>query len=458
MTCRHCGPRYAALPRSRHRATRPTPISPPRAARARDVVSAAVARLHGVLAGADRGPRRPGDVLLRRLRVLQLFLSSWVASRQQYVEHAIARFGLGGNHRSSRSPPTTAICCSMSRRAASAAYGIEPTASTAAAARRGHRDRRGILRRRARRAGGGEGRAADLIAANNVLAHVPDINDFVAGFARLLKPRRRRDVRVSAPAADGADTQFDTAYHEHYSYLSLTAVHAIFEAATDSGCSTSRSCRHTAAACACSRSAADERRRNRVGERVGQLLARRGARPASARLVSTRLPGGGRAGKTSFLCSSIESKARAPVAAYGAAAKGNTLLTSPASSPICCRLSSTRPGQAGQIPAGQPHSDRSPPSALTEYRPDDVLILPWNIAAEVVEQQAALRQGGTRFITAVPKLRRHGSAAAVLMTGSTGFVGWQIVAALVERGASRQLVLREGQRSTARSRPSRRGG
>src|SRR5262249_5951672 len=76
----------------------------------------------------------------------------------------------------------------------------------------------------------GEGRSADLIAANNVLAHVPDINDFVGGFARLLKPDGVATFEFPHLVAMIREGQFDTVYHEHYSYLSLVAVERIFAA------------------------------------------------------------------------------------------------------------------------------------------------------------------------------------------------------------------------------------
>jgi SAM-dependent methyltransferase len=109
-------------------------------------------------------------------------------------------------------------------------YGVEPTAGTAAAAAPGDRHRRGLLRIALAEKLVAEGRQADLMAANNVLAHVPDINDFVGGFARLLKPEGVATFEFPHLLRMVAENQFDTAYHEHYSYLSLTAVARIFDA------------------------------------------------------------------------------------------------------------------------------------------------------------------------------------------------------------------------------------
>ena len=131
----------------------------------------------------------------------------------------------------SRSRPTTATCCSTSRHAASpASASNRPPARRREAARARASRSRGVLRRRLWPNGCvAEGRAADLTAANNVLAHVPDINDFVAGFARLLKPQGVATFEFPHLLQLVDQCQFDTIYHEHFSYLSLTAVRRIFE-------------------------------------------------------------------------------------------------------------------------------------------------------------------------------------------------------------------------------------
>ena len=192
MNCRHCRAELSASfidlgsapPSNAY-------LSRRRSARARAVVPAARARLRPTAGWSDRGLRRRDALFASDYAYFSSFSSSW-------LEHAEAlrrrddrplrprrRVACGRGRVERRIP-----AADTSRRGGIPCLGIEPTASTAAAARaQGHRGRRGVLRRRARRAARFAGPPAELIAANNVLAHVPDINDFVAGFARLLKPQ-----------------------------------------------------------------------------------------------------------------------------------------------------------------------------------------------------------------------------------------------------------------------------
>jgi SAM-dependent methyltransferase len=159
------------------------------------------------------------------------YSSSWLAHAARYVEAMRERLGLGPQSCVVEVAANDGYLLQYVQAAGIPCYGIEPTASTAQAARA-----KGIeilerffglaLAEELARAG----RQADLIVANNVLAHVPDINDFVAGFARLLKPQGVATFEFSHLLRMVQEGQFDTAYHEHYSYLSLTAVQRIFAA------------------------------------------------------------------------------------------------------------------------------------------------------------------------------------------------------------------------------------
>lgn len=156
------------------------------------------------------------------------YSSSWLAHAQAYVADMVARLGLHAGSCVAEVASNDGYLLQYVRQAGIPCYGIEPTASTAAAARG-----RGIevVERFFGVALAGElaaaGRQADLIVANNVLAHVPDINDFVAGFAQLLKPQGVATFEFPHLLRMVQGCQFDTAYHEHYSYLSLTAVQRI---------------------------------------------------------------------------------------------------------------------------------------------------------------------------------------------------------------------------------------
>ncbi|WP_368646592.1 class I SAM-dependent methyltransferase [Castellaniella ginsengisoli] len=281
--------------------------------------------------------------------------------------------------------------------------GIEPTASTAAAA-----EAIGVpvLREFFGEKLGGkladEGRQADLIAGNNVYAHVPDINDFTRGLAAALKPEGTITLEFPHLLRLIQNNQFDTVYHEHFSYLSIHAVQRIFEAAglriydieelpTHGGSVRVYGC-HTAAPM---EQRPDIERVLRLEVEGGLLdLATYQAFQARADRVKDELLG--------FLLE--QKRLGKTVAAYGAAAKGNTLLNyagvKPDLLPFVCDAAAAKQGQylpGSHIPILAPHM-------LAEQRPDYVLILPWNIAAEVREQNRHLSEQGTQFVTAVPQL------------------------------------------------------
>jgi SAM-dependent methyltransferase len=248
------------------------------------------------------------------------------------------------------------------------------------------------------------GRSADLIAANNVLAHVPDINDFVAGFAQLLKPHGVLTVENPHLLNLLRHVQFDTIYHEHYSYLSLLAVERLFaahglrvfdvETLPTHGGSLRYFAAHTDA-----------------GVAPGDGLARVRAEEAAAGLDGDRAYAGFaprvaavRDGLLAWL--DAQRAAGRTVAAYGAAAKGNTLLNfcgitaADGRIAFCCDKAPSKQGKllpGSRIPV-------LPPAAIGERRPDRVLILPWNLRAEIAADLAQIRDWGGRFAVAVPAL------------------------------------------------------
>jgi SAM-dependent methyltransferase len=282
--------------------------------------------------------------------------------------------------------------------------GIEPTASTAAAA-----EGLGIPVLReffgeamaARLAA--EGRQADLIAGNNVYAHVPDINDFTRGLQRALKPGGTVTLEFPHLMRLLEHTQFDTVYHEHFSYLSLTAVDSIFRAAglrvrhveqipTHGGSLRVFGCH------------ADDARTDTP--EVAALLAEEECRGLRRLDTYTGFQQRADRVKDDLVAFLIDCKRKGhSVAAYGAAAKGNTLLNyggvRPDLLPFVCDGAAAKQGRF--MPGS--HIPILPPAALEARRPDYVVILPWNIADEVKAQLAGLAAKGTKFVTAVPALR-----------------------------------------------------
>ena len=157
------------------------------------------------------------------------YSDSWVAHARDYVTSVVERFGLGGTARWSSWPATTATCSNTS---SSAAY---PRWSRARCQRRGgspgtgDRDRRRVLRQGVASRLVAEGREADLLIANNVFAHVPDLNDFAAGMRRLL-PQGVITIEFPHLARLIDENQFDTIYHEHFSYFSFLTARTVLAA------------------------------------------------------------------------------------------------------------------------------------------------------------------------------------------------------------------------------------
>jgi len=281
--------------------------------------------------------------------------------------------------------------------------GIEPTASTAAAAEAiavpTLREFFGaaLAERLARK-----GRQADLIAGNNVYAHVPDINDFTAGLKALLKPRGTITLEFPHLQQLVGQTQFDTVYHEHFSYLSLGTVALIFADAGLRVWDVEELPTHGGSLRVYGCHAHDDRQQTAA---VTRVLAAEDAAGLRSLATYERFQSRAELLKDDLLVFLIEEKRRGRrVAAYGAAAKGNTFLNFAGVRPDLLRyVCDAAPSKIGKYLPGS-HIPILPPSHLREDRPDVVLILPWNIRDEVSAQLAFVREWGGRFATAVPAL------------------------------------------------------
>jgi SAM-dependent methyltransferase len=281
--------------------------------------------------------------------------------------------------------------------------GIEPTASTAEAA-----EALGIpvVREFFGEALGlklaSQDQQADLIAGNNVYAHVPDINDFTRGLKAALKPSGTVTLEFPHFLQLVLHTQFDTVYHEHFSYLSLYTVQRIFHEAGLRLWHVETLSTHGGSLRVFGCHANDSRA---TSPSVEAMLAEEHAQGLHDISTYTSFQARADSVKDGLLAFLIEQKRlHKTVAAYGAAAKGNTLLNYGGVKtdllPFVCDAATAKQGKF--MPGS--HIPILAPSALTEHRPDYVLILPWNIAAEVRAQNSHLAALGTRFVTAVPRL------------------------------------------------------
>jgi len=332
------------------------------------------------------------------------FSSSWLAHSRCYVTDMTQRFGLSATSSVVEVAANDGYLLQYVQADGIPCYGIEPTASTAAAARR-----RGIeivehffgvaLAQQL----AAQGRRADLTIANNVLAHVPDINDFVAGFATLLKPDGVATFEFPHLLRMVQDCQFDTAYHEHYSYLSLTAVRTIFAANGLTVFDVQHLSTHGGSLRVFAQRT--ESGKHTVTEAVVDCLQLEGIAGITSPEFYRDFQSQASRIVRELLAFLVEQAARGiPVAAYGAAAKGNTLLNFAGVRPhLLPYVVDKNPAKQGQCMPGSriPIVDET---HLRTHRPSYVLILPWNLRDEVTAQLAYIREWGGKFVTAVPAL------------------------------------------------------
>ena len=332
------------------------------------------------------------------------FSTSWLAHAQAYVGAMRERFGLTRASLVCEVAANDGYLLRWVRDAGIPCYGVEPTASTA-------RTARALGIEIIERFFGVElatelvsaGRRVDLVAANNVLAHVPDINDFVRGFALLLKDDGVATFEFPHLLRLLRENQFDTVYHEHYSYLSLGTVERVFAANGLAVFDVEELPTHGGSL------RVFAQRGDRGKRAKGDAVARVLADEAAAGLASTTGYEGFQARidklKDDFVAYLIEARrAGRAVAAYGAAAKGNTLMNYAGVRPDHIAFVADRnPAKQGRFMPGS----RIPivgEERLREARPADIVLLPWNLRDELVAQLDYVRAWGGRFVTAVPHL------------------------------------------------------
>lgn len=329
------------------------------------------------------------------------YSDSWLAHASRFANDASERFGLDGDSLVVEVASNDGYLLQYFKERGIPVLGIEPASNVAEAARDA-----GIetideffgvaLAQRLV----DDGRRADLLVGNNVLAHVPDINDFVGGLAIALKDDGVLSMEFPHLLRLIEQTQFDTIYHEHFSYLSLLAVQRIF-----------------------AKHGLEVVDVQELGTHGGSLrvFAQRGTRERSAAVdkvlgderaakLDTLAGYEGFAGKVDRVRSELLAflqQAREEgkqVVGYGAPAKGNTLLNFCGLGPDAIRYTVDRnPHKQGQYLPGT-HIPVYAPEKIAETRPDYVLILPWNLRDEVVRQMAHIRDWGGRFVVPIPGL------------------------------------------------------
>ena len=319
--------------------------------------------------------------------------SSWCAHAERFVAAAVERLDLGAQSLVVELASNDGYLLQYVQQRGIPCLGIEPTHATAEAARA-----KGIetIERFFGVTLAAELEPADLVVANNVLAHVPEINDFVAGIARLLKPNGRASIEFPHLLRLLAGNQFDTIYHEHYSYLSLRVVHRI--------------------AAAAGLAVVDVEELPTHGGSLRVWLAHHGsteptaaveavlAAEAAAGLERLEAYAGfqqrAEAAKHELLEFLLQAKREGRrVLGYGAAAKGNTLLNyAGIKADLLSAVADRAPSKQGRYLPGS-HIPVISPEQLAAQSADDLLVLPWNLIEELRQHLP-----GTDLVTAIPSL------------------------------------------------------
>lgn len=329
--------------------------------------------------------------------------SSWLAHAKAYAEQMTQRLGLNGNSLVIEVASNDGYLLKNFVSAGIPCLGIEPTASTATAAvKLGIPVLQAFFGEALGKTLAAEGKQADLIAGNNVYAHVPDINDFTRGLKAALKPGGTITLEFPHVMRLIGHTQFDTVYHEHFSYLSLYTVRRIFQTAglriwdveelpTHGGSLRIYGCHQT-----------DSRPTTDTVEVLLQREAEAGLQTLSPYTSFQTRANKVKDDLLDFLIR--QKRAGKKVVAYGAAAKGNTLLNyagvKPDLLPFVCDAAGAK--QDKYMPGS--HIPILAPQAIQRAKPNFVLILPWNIADEVMTQNAFIREWGGVFVTSIPEL------------------------------------------------------
>lgn len=332
------------------------------------------------------------------------YSTSWLAHAKQYVELMTERFGLNKNSQVIEIASNDGYLLQYFKQKNIPVLGIEPTANTAKVAEeKGIESIIDFFGVRLAEALAGKGIQADLLLGNNVLAHVPDINDFVGGMKIILKPAGVITMEFPHLMQLIENNQFDTIYHEHFSYLSFHTVKKIFEAQDLELFDVDELSTHGGSLRIYAKHKEDATKK--ISDNVNALLkkeADKGMLDLSyynnfqQKALSVKLA------FTSFLIE--QKKAGKKVAAYGAAAKGNTLLNyCGIKNDLIDFVVDANPHKQNKwLPAS--HIPVVNEEYLKQIKPDYVIILPWNLKDEITKQLSYIKDWNAKFVIPIPEL------------------------------------------------------
>jgi SAM-dependent methyltransferase len=332
------------------------------------------------------------------------YSDSWLEHARRYTAQMIDRFGLGPKSQVIEIASNDGYLLQYFKQKGVPVLGIEPARNVAeAAAAKGIPTRVKFFGVKTAEELVAEGTRADLLLGNNVLAHVPALNDFVAGMKRVLKPDGVITMEFPHLQHLIEENQFDTIYHEHFSYFSFLAAQRAFarhdlhlfdvEEIPTHGGSLRIYGRHA-------------ERGGEPGQRVKELVARERRLKFedldTYRAFSERVQGT-RRGLRDFLISA--KRAGKKVVGYGAPAKGNTLLNYCGIGRDLLAFTVDRSPHKQNTFLPGTHIPVHAPERISEVKPDYLLILPWNIKEEILQQMSHIRSWGGRFVVPIPEVR-----------------------------------------------------
>ena len=332
------------------------------------------------------------------------FSDSWLQHAERYADAMISRFGLGQEDLVVEVASNDGYLLQYFARSGIPVLGVDPAANVAqSAVTKGIPTEVAFFGAETAKRLSDAGRAPRLMTANNVLAHVPDLHDFIEGFRLLLAPDGVATFEFPHLLRLMEDNQFDTIYHEHFSYLSGLVVRDLFAAhgltmfdvehLPTHGGSLRIYVRHTDNQALPITSAVE---RLIASEREAGLDRIEAYREFAQKVVDV---------KCSLLDFLMSARREGKwVAAYGAPAKGNTLLNYCGVGPDLVRFTVDRsPHKQTMLLPGTRIPIRSP-EAIREARPDYVLILPWNLRQEIAEQMSEVKSWGGKFVVPIPRV------------------------------------------------------
>ncbi len=331
------------------------------------------------------------------------YSDSWLRHAKAYTDLMVSRFGYGPGSQVIEIASNDGYLLQYFREKSIPVLGIEPAHNVAQAALQA-----GIptvvkyFGTRTARELSAEGKRADLLVGNNVLAHVPELNDFVEGLGIILKEQGVITLEFPHLLRLMEENQFDTIYHEHFSYFSFTTVEQVF---ADHGLTlfdVEELPTHGGSLRIYGRHHDDQTKP--IGERVGRLKAREQAAGISRLDYYSSFGERVKETKRAILDFLVKAKREGKtIAGYGAPAKGNTLLNYCGVRTDFIDYTVDRsPHKQGQYLPGT-HIPIFHPDKLKETKPDLVVILPWNLKEEIMDQMSHIREWGGQFVVLIPK-------------------------------------------------------